>query len=137
VEAVNAADMRILEAYNQTRIPGTLVLTAIKNHINREMAVIVNIAGTAVNYCAQIVGFDPVNPTDLFTVMPDGSGFFSNAVLDIDNQNRDISAALVRTAPAYINPAARFDACLIYNNSGTVIGIYMEEKRPARATNVP
>lgn len=126
-----AAEMEALQAYNQSRIPGTGVITAIKTYMNRDLAIIVKTGDWTVNYCAQLPGFTPNQRSS------DGSGFLTTKALDPDSQNREIRTAESVGYLTYVNPAARFDCCFIYNSTGVILGIYMEEKKPGIATAVP
>lgn len=138
-----AMDMRAYDTYNQTTIKGSTVLSAVKNYQNQPIGVVVSTKSkNIINYNALLStassGSDPShaayvgagdNEWGLAPAMNDEQ---SGLVLDglavyQEAQNLNTQTATDKSKQSYINPSANFNASLIFNLNGQVIGLYMEQ----------
>lgn len=140
----NMAQMNMTEFndYDQRTLKGNEVQAAIKLYSNRDYAVIVQtLAGGTqyYNYCALLSGATTGSDTPTVSAGGVSEEAFKNnelkADLEADNDtgeikhNRNLKNITAKNKKEYIRPTANFDAKLIHNDNGEIVGIAFRQQK--------
>lgn len=134
---LSSMDNKVFETYDGTELNGAQTASAISQFKSQNVAVVIETASSSIiNYGTLLDGVGNENLTVsgnnaqnvTSSLWEDvGKEIKGQTLMASDKRMDNTAYSKKKASNAYINPAARYDSVLIYDNNNTIIGVYMKQ----------